>query len=285
MPADHPCWFLWQIRCDCPDHYNQVPPFVKLQHLVQETDDLRRANAFVKQAKEQPALATQGRHRRHAAPLPSYRHPRSLATHRPGLAQESRQRDVGFVLKVQNRPELPHYSADLWHFGSQPFLTSLLVYLEILPLRLLISQASVAQTPPDRIVGNPDLTNVLDYLLQASHGPEISLIPKVGGRKHYDLAQIVFVQVIQQSWSATTGSPLKTFRAIRLIVSDPPKQRRPINIKCGRNLANSQAPFHSFHCANPNLKGRVPSLAHDQERTTIRSCPSRSMLQIYCDEP
>src|SRR5580658_8070695 len=120
--------------------YNQVAVLMKLQHLSQKMDDLCRSDPFVEQVEQEPSLAAQGRHSRYTPSFASDRHTRRLAAYAPGLTQERRQRDVRFVLKIQNRPEFPHRLANLRHDRPQPFPASLLVGFEILPFRLLVGQ-------------------------------------------------------------------------------------------------------------------------------------------------
>src|SRR5262249_21616544 len=218
--------------------------------------DFPRTNAFVKQAKQEPALATQCRHCRNTTSFACHGRPRRLPAHRPGLAQEGRQRDVRFLLKIQNSPEFPHYSANLRHFGSQPFLTSLFIDFKVLPLWLLIGQASISQPPPDRVLGYFDLTNILDHLLQTSHRPQVGFIAKIGSRKHDNLTQIVLTQIVQQSWPPAAGSPPQPLLPSCIIPSQPTKQCRATNIERVSHLANGKASFDSIHCQHTNFKSR-----------------------------
>jgi hypothetical protein len=73
--------------------------------------------------------------------------------------------------------------------------------------------------------------------------------------------------------------------ASRFIFSAPTKKSSAIYPKGVGHLANSHPTFYGFHCTNPNIEGRVPSMAHDQKEPDALAARQPQTLQFFCDGP
>jgi hypothetical protein len=81
-------------------HYHQVPSPMLAEQLPKKLDHFHRGDAFVVQPEQQPALNIDGGHDRHRTTLACNLLLGSLATGRPGFAQQGRQGDAGLVLTI-----------------------------------------------------------------------------------------------------------------------------------------------------------------------------------------
>ena len=79
------------------------------------------------------AFTADCRHRGHAASFAGHAHRRRVAAGRPSLAQKGRQRNIRFILKVQDCSVFHDRVANLWNVVSQPNFPCLLIDLKVLP--------------------------------------------------------------------------------------------------------------------------------------------------------
>ena len=140
-------------RCLVHD-YHQMPFLMMLQHLPEECDHFLRTDSFLMQFENEPSRSIDGGNRRNPSPLARYLLARRQSTRSPGLSQESSQRNIGFVLKIQQSPVFLHGFADFRSFRRHPFLTGFLVHFKILPFRLLVGQTGIPQSSPDGVMRN-----------------------------------------------------------------------------------------------------------------------------------
>src|SRR5579859_4370225 len=261
----------WRLVHD--DH--QMPFLMVLQHLPQESDHFLRTDALFVQLEKKPAGTIDGGNRRHSSSLARYLLTRRQATRGPRLTQKGCQRNIGLILEIQQSPVFLHGFADSRGLRLHPFLTDFLVHFKVLSLRLLVGQPSIPQTPPDGIVRNRCRIFLLDNLMQSTNGPQVRFKTEGRRRLKNDFPKSRLVKAFEQTRAATYLPSLEPIQATYTVSGHPSKKCRSINTKRVCNLADSQAPFDSLHCSNTNIKGRVPSLAHDHKRTTFVSCVSR----------
>src|SRR5262249_1266278 len=152
-----------------------------IQHLSEKLDDLDRCDPFLVESEQEVASTTDSRHGRNTSTFASDLNLRCLPAEAPSLAEESCERDVSFVLEVQNSPVFQHCAADPGNFPSSPNVTRVLVKLVVLPLGLLVSEPCFPQSPPYCIARDADAVLILDDRLHARDCPEVSLVSKVRG--------------------------------------------------------------------------------------------------------
>src|SRR5208282_6470661 len=115
---------------------------------------------------------------------------------------------------------------------------------------------------------NCRLVFLLNHPMQTAYCPQIGFKSKSRGRFKNNLNKTIFVQVFEQTRTATARFSLKSAQSIRIETSDPSKECRPINTIGGSNFGCRQSTVNGFNGTNPNFKGRVPSLVtlvHNQE--------------------
>lgn len=186
---------------------HQVPLTMVLQHLLHEADHFLRRDTLFVQLKNQPTMTIDRRHGRYPTTLARDFLARSLPTRCPRLAQKGRQRDIRFVLKVQQSVKFPHGFADFRGFDPHPFFAGFLVHLEVLTLGFLIRQTGLPQTPPNRVEGSRGGIFLLNDPMQAANRPQIRFKSKSGSGQENDFPQSTFVEVFQQP--RPTASPFR----------------------------------------------------------------------------
>ena len=157
------------------DHH-QVAVGMIGQHLTEEVDHLDRGDSLLVKAEEKVAGFANGRHGCDTSPFP--RHPglRRLAAGCPGLAEESGERDVRFILKIQDSTVFSDCPTDSRDLRPNPLLPGLLIDFIVRALWLLVRQICIAKPPPDGILGHFNVVNLRDDCPQPSHGPQIGLV-------------------------------------------------------------------------------------------------------------
>src|SRR3989337_115473 len=249
-------------------------------------NDFIRGNPFLVQSKQQMATSADCRNGGNSSALSADPRFGSLSPRRPRLAQERRQGNVRLVLKIQNRPVFPHGFADFWQFACQPFQACSVVRLEVLTFWFLVGEPRFPKPSPNRVLGDGDLQFLLNDLMDPRHSPQVCFIPNTGCRLKNDLPQLFAVQLRQLAWTPASRSPVQAVFSLLPIPLDPTKECRAIRTVSLRHLSDGKAmKKDSLHGANPNIVGRVPSLAHGGRLSRQVPCVSRSMLQIYCGEP
>jgi hypothetical protein len=124
-------------------HNDHMTCLMVSQKLIEEVNHLRRCNPLLMQDEEQASLRIDGRQRGHATAFPCDVFLGSLPARCPRLGQERRERDVAFVLKIQQRPVFLDRLADLGHLIAEPCFTLFVVLLKVLSLRLRVLSARV----------------------------------------------------------------------------------------------------------------------------------------------
>src|SRR5574340_1058534 len=158
---------------------NQVTATMMPQHLRKEVDYLVRGDAFVMEPEDQSPTGRDGRHGRNATPFSRDPLFRRVAARSPSLGQQCRQRDVGFVLKIEDGVVFLHRPTNLRNLGAHPFLPLFLRQFKILPLGLLVSQPCLMQPTHHRLFREQHMKRRLNDLNESPSGPEVSLIPVV----------------------------------------------------------------------------------------------------------
>ena len=268
---------LGRVRRSLIHDYHQVPGSMMFQHLPKEGDHFLRTDAFLVQLENKPARAIDGGKRRHSSPLARYHLTRCQPTRGPRFAQKGGQRHISFILEIQQSLVFLRGFADFWGNGPHPFLTSFLVHFKVLPLRLLIGQAGIPQTPPDGVARNRSLLFFLDDSMQTTNRPQISLKSKGRGRFKNDFPKSLLVKVFKQTRSAAYPLSLESIHAAFTESGRPTKKSCPIYAIGFGNLPYGHATANSFDSSNPNFKGRILSLVmlfHNQELTVTKAVVS-----------
>src|SRR5579864_3732457 len=211
--------------CLVHDH-DQVTAWMMLQHLTKEIDHLLGGNAFLVQPKYQLATTCNCRQRGHTPTLAGHRLLGRFATRCPCLAQQCGQRNVRFVLKVQNCRVFLHRRTYLWQVGLNPGLPLFGGQLKVFSFRLLVGQSGFVQPAHDGLLRYRDPKSVADNLNQAPCRPEIGLKPKLGCRRQHNRDQGVGSEILNLARSPRHGpapKPLFSFRS---------KSRHPAMNRC-----------------------------------------------------
>src|SRR5271166_6039378 len=117
---------------------------VMAQHVSQEVNHLVRSNPLLVQGKEEMSSSADRRKSGDSSPFSSDLTLGCLSARCPRLPQERCQRYVCLVLKIENRPVFPHCFSYSWQCVFQPFLTCLVIRLEVLTFRFLVRQSRLA---------------------------------------------------------------------------------------------------------------------------------------------
>src|SRR3989304_3526528 len=125
--------------CLVHDHHEMATAMMG-QHLGEKVDHLLRGDPFVVQAEKKLPAGGDCRLRRDTPTLSGDSLFRRLTTRGPGLPQQCRERDVGLVLEIQDRPVSADGGANSRHLTLYPLLTLLLRQFEVLSLLLLVRQ-------------------------------------------------------------------------------------------------------------------------------------------------
>ena len=209
-----------------------------------------------------------------------------LSTWRPRLPEEGCQRNIRFVLKIENRSVFPHCFPYLGQRVFQPFLTCLLIRLEVLTFRFLVRQSCLTKPSPDRVFRHDDLQLRLHDLMYPCYGPEIRFKAELCRRLENEVPEALAVHSSQLPGASTSNLPTQSIFFISLIPLHPAKHGRAVCIVCPRNLTDGHALAQdSLHCACPNFIRRVSSVNHSDGLSRHKRPVSILMLQIYCDEP
>ena len=257
-----------------------------VQHLSQEVNDLVRSNPFLMQGEQEVSLPADRRKGGDSSPFASDLPLGCLSTWCPRLPEEGCQRNVRFVLKIENRPVFPHCFPYLGQCLFQPFLTCLLIRLEVLTFRFLVRQPCLTKPSPDRVPRHNDLQLRLYDLMYPCYGPKISFKSEPCRRLENEVPEALAVYSSQLPGPSAPNLPMQPSFSIPLVPFHPSKQGRAICIVCPRNLANGHALAQDcLHCSCPNFIRRVPSVTHSDGLSRHKRLASILMLQIYCDEP
>lgn len=241
------------------------------QHLPEEVDHFRRGDPFVEQAKQHMSFAADCRHRGHAAPFAGHSCRRRLATRRPSLAQQGCQRNVRFVLKVQDGPVFLDLRANLRDIVLQPFFARLLVDLEVLPLRFLIRQADFTQPSPDRIQRDHGVVLGPQHLMHPTDGPQVGFKSERRRGLQDDVVPVISCKFRDLAWPTTAHSTLQPSAAIRFVPLSPTKQRGAIHAKRRGNARDTHAAPQSIHCFRANFNRRITARIHDERVVSDKS--------------
>ena len=256
---------LRRVRpCLIHDH-NEMPSLVVSEHLPQELNDFIRCNPFSVQTEQKMPLPADSRHGCYAASFASNTLLWSFSSRRPGFAQEGRQRDIGFVLKIRNSPVFFDGLADLGNFLPHPFFSSLFVDFVVFAFRLLVSQACFAKSSPDGVLRYRDFIFLFDDGTQAPHRPEVGFITELGSRVENQFLKFFFVKFLQQARSPAARSTLQAICAFGIIASHPSKNSRAVRSIRSCNLSNRHTVTNGFYRTKSNLIVGIVFLAHGEE--------------------
>src|SRR6185312_7593350 len=175
LTGDKGCRLFGRVRGSLLHYYQQVPTRMRPQQLLEKLDHLHGGDPLVVQAEHQPALSVDRRHYGNRSSLARDLLLRCPPADSPSLSQQSRQRNTGFILAVQNRPIFSDRRADLRQSSSQPLLSCYGVCLEVLPRGLLIGQARFLKSANDCSGCHGHRKLLADDLVNPLSGPEISL--------------------------------------------------------------------------------------------------------------
>ena len=256
------------------------------EHLSQEVNDFIRSDPLLVQSKQEVSLLADRRKSGDPSSFSGNLTLGGLSSWCPGLAQERRQRNIGLVLKIENCPVFPHGFTHFRQRTLQPFLTSLVVRLEILTLRFLVCQSRFSKPSPNRVLRHDHLEFLLNNLMYPSHGPQVCLISEVCRRLKNQIPKPLAVHLPQLSWASAPNLPTQANFSLSLIAFEPPKQGSAVSTVCFRNVADREASTqHSLHCPCPHFVRRISSVNHGGRICRPILFESTLMLQIYCDEP
>ena len=209
-----------------------------------------------------------------------------LSAWRRRLAEERCQRNIRFVLKIENCPVFPHCFANFGESFLQPFLACLGVRLEVLTFRFLIRQSCVTKPSPDRVLRHDDLHFLLHDLMYPCHRPQICLKPELRRRLENEVPKALAVYVSKRSGASASSLSMQSASSVLLIPFHPPKNGTVIYIVCSRDLAECHVVAQdSLHCSCPNFIRRVSSVKHTDGLSRYSPFMSTRILQIFCDEP
>ena len=257
-----------------------------MEHLSQEVNYFVRSNPLLVQGKQEVSLFADRRKSGDSSPFSGNLALGGLSSWCPGLAQERRQRNIGFVLKIKNRPVFPHCFTYFWQRVFQPFLTCLVVRLEILTLRFLVRQSRFSKPSPNRVLRHDHLEFLLHDLMYPCYGPQVGLIPEVCRRLKNEVPEPLTAYLLQLPWASTPGLPVQASFSFILIAFNPSKQGSAVCAVRPCNLTDGKARRHySLHSPYPHFIRRVSSVNHGDRLCSHTPFESRLMLHIYCDGP
>jgi len=248
-----------------------------LQHLREKIDHFAGCNALFEQSKQQMPGLADGGHRCHAATFAGDLSFRCLAARCPCLAQKRGQRNVRFVLEIENRPVFLDTSANLGHFVASPFSPRFLVDFVVFSLRFLVRQSGFPQPSPNRVTRNGNVIPFLNHPMQAADGPQIRLISKRGRRPQNNLAKFILIQFVQFSRTTAARPALEAILTILLISSQPAMQRPSSDTKGIRCVTNRPSTLDRQYGANANVKTRIYLPTHASELCENQESPSIPM--------
>ena len=114
----------------CLIHHNdQMSTRMMSEHLMKELDDFSGSDAFSHQSEQQSSPPTEGRRGSHTGAIAGHLGRGCLPGWRPRLAQKRGQRNVGFILEIEDSAVFPDGPPDLRDLVPQPFLSCRLVDL------------------------------------------------------------------------------------------------------------------------------------------------------------
>src|SRR5580700_4094812 len=194
-----------------------------IQHLSQEVNYLVGSNPLLMQGEEEVSLLAHRRQCGDSSPFSRDLTLGRLSAWRPRLAEERCQRNIRFVLKIENCPVFPHSFAYFGERVFQPFLACLGIRLEVLTFRLLIRQSCVTKPSPDRVLRHDDLQLLLDDLTYPCHRPQICFKSELCRRLENEVPKALAVYVSQLSRASASNLPMQPGFAMLLIAFNPPK--------------------------------------------------------------
>jgi len=210
----------------------------------------------------------------------------SLSSWCPSLAQKRRQRNIGFILKIKNRPVFSHRFT---HFGQGVFPA--ILYEPYRPSQSTDVPVSGTSVPlpapsPDRVLRHNDLESLLHNLMYPSHGPQVCFIAEVRSRLKNQLPEPLAVQLPQPPRASTSAPPVQARFSLLLIAFNPSKQRRAVGVVCRCNVTHSKAGGEDgLYRPYPHFVRRVSSVNHGGTICRHMLSESMPMLHIYCDGP
>ena len=188
---------------------------VMTQHLRQEVNHLVRSDPLLVQGEEEVSLSADCRKGRHSSSFSRNLPFGGLSSWCPCFAQKRRQRDIGFVLKIEISPGISARFHGLWAAYSPTIPDE-----PCRPSRntdALVSGTSVPlpQPSPDRVLRHNHLEFLLHNLMYPSHRPQVCFIPERCGRLKNQVPEPLVVH-------------LRSFRGRPL----PPRRCRPVSPCC-----------------------------------------------------
>ncbi len=259
---------------------------VMMQHLGQEVNHLVGGDPLLVQGEQQVPTFADRRKSSHTSAPSGDLCLGGLSPRCPGFAQERCQRHVCLVLKIQKRPVFPHRFSNLGQSIVHPFLTRLVVRLEILTFRFLVRESRFAKPSPNRVFRDGDLQFLLNHLMDPPYGPQVCFVPEMCGRLKNKVPQPFALQLFQLTRPSTSCLPVQAIFTLLSISLYPPKQGGTVCVISLRNFPGRKAaPNDGLHRANPNIESRISSLTHGDRLSRQTPFESTPMLQIYCGGP
>ncbi len=257
-------------------HHNyRVTSGMMAEHLSQEIDYFVGCDSLLMQSKDQLATMRDGRHCRYSSARACHTLLRRAAHEPPRLTQQRRQRNVRFVLEVENCPVFPDRAANPRQFATSPFGSLFLGQLKILSLGLLIAQPSLVQSPQHRPFGQDNTELTSNYLDQSACRPKVGFIPKRGSRSQYHVHQSVRIEARKLSWTPRNRLSLQAGFPVSLKPLQPAMNRRTIRaVRLGDVCDHHAAINHCTNGPNPEIIRRIHrqlwrSFAHTRELSPI----------------
>ena len=256
-------------RCLIHDDHQMTMRMVP-QHLVQKFDDFLGRDAFVEKAKQQLTALANRRRRRDAGALSSHFSFRRLSARSPSLAQKRRPRNIRFVLKIQAGTVFSDGLANLRNFVRQPFLSRRLVQFVLFSLRLLVGQARVAKTSPNRILGKLDVKLIPNDSAKSSDRPQVGFETERHGARQNDREQFTFRQLRQLARTTASRSPMQGLATMVAELGHPSRNRFSIHAKSRRHARDGHPCDNRKGCSLTNLRCKMRSFAHGRDSSSRR---------------
>src|SRR5580658_3995532 len=278
---------LGNMRRRLIHHNYQMAPRMMPQHLPQKLDHFDRRYPLIVQSENQLASASNRRHSRYPAALAGHALFRRDSAWCPCLAQQCGQRDVGFILKVQNGPVFLDRSANFRQLVLPPCLAFFLRQFEILSLRLLIAQARFMEAAHHRLLRDQHAKLAPNDLDQSRRSPEICLKTKRRRRRHYNRSQRSSVQTGNLARAPWDRSALQSPIPFGMEARQPAMQGSPVGPIGLRDRRYRHALFeNSSNRPRSNLVSRITqcqlrSVAHEEYCVQLHYPLSIPMLQNY----
>src|SRR5271157_4645775 len=172
---------------------------VMMQHVSQEVNHFLRSNPLLIQGEQEVSSLADRRKCGDSSPFSRDLTLGRLSAWCPRLPEERCQRNICLVLKIENCPVFPHCFPYFGQRVFQPFLTCLLIRLEVLTFRFLIRQSGFTKPSPDRILRHDDLQLRLHDLMYPCYCPQICFKPEPRRRLENEVPETLAAYVPQLS--------------------------------------------------------------------------------------